>query len=106
GAYATIAAAAFQKPALVFQDLRIASEIGVDEAGGFVLGHAEAGGETERADAVNHAEVYCLGGTPHVRGHIRLSDAKNLRRHGGVDVAVVGERASQRLVAAEVSQQA
>ena len=67
-------------------------------AAGLRLGDPQPGGQAERAQAVDHAEVDRLGHPPHRLVHRRLVDAEDPRRDRAVDVVVLGEGPLQRRV--------
>src|SRR5262245_3125492 len=99
-------AALLQEVLLVLQYLGVAREILGDEALRLRAANLEALGQAVRTHAVEHAEVDRLGYAPLGRSHFPLVALVNLRRHGVVDVAVLGEGALQDLVAGKLGEQA
>ena len=87
-------------------DAGVFLEVGLDERGGLGLGDPEPGGQAERAQAVDHAEVDRLGHPPLRRVDGRLGDVEDPGGDGGVDVVVLGEGPDQRRVARVVGQDA
>ncbi len=85
---------------------RVALLVRPDEGPRLALRDAEGARETERALAVDDAEVDRLRHAPLVGRHLCQGHAEDLRRHVRVDVEPVVERARQLLVLAEVREHA
>ena len=87
-------------------DACVAVEVGFDVGLGGLLIDAEVGGEAERGDAVDDAEVDGLGAVAGLLVHGFRSDAEDLAGGEGVDVEVVLVGVDEQRVLGEVRHEA
>ncbi len=91
GGHIAVAAAVVERADHEFGDAAVGVKIAVDERGGFFLRDAEALGETERALAVDDAEVDGFGAAALGGGDFVERDAEDLAGDERVDVVVAFE---------------
>ena len=86
----------FESPVHEGFDARIFIEIGIDERGGLGLGDPQAGGQAERLDPVDHAEVDRLGDPSLVGVNRRLSGTPKIRAATAVWMSMSSAKARSR----------
>ena len=83
----------------------ILGEIPADELPGLLGGHAGVPRQAEAADAVDQAEVDCLGPGAQGGGHLRKGHVENLAGSAGMHILPGAEGLHQRRVAGEMGHQ-